>query len=330
MSALAAIVLSLALQDKSAVSISADPPSDTAWPIVGRLNRPNGTIVKVTAGRVERRWDPAANRFREFVSAEFRLSKSAEVDGRAFKSNLKPGTAGLYEVTVVEGEQRLHVERLLLGRPPELAAATRKSVAKLTEMGDRATASLQEIEKILARKQPGTAKDREAFIKRIYGDEQLLQELATRTDLTGSVAVLSEICSHIRNAQVWELPPGKGDEQLNDTQGEKRDVFLDPSLTFKSLHAIIESVKSVISHELALSTATMTDVWFARAEAKPDRLLSKARDAAGEALKTLLLAPVEDKEARAAIESAERADTPQIAEVRKALQDVVSKHRADP
>jgi hypothetical protein len=201
-------------------------------------------------------------------------------------------------------------------------------VTKLIELSERATANLAEIEKILAGRLPGTARDREAFIKRVHGEEQLLEELAAKSDLTASVALLSEICAHIRNAQVWQLPQGKGDEELNDTQGEKRDIFLDPKLTFKSLHATIESVKTVISRELALSTASLLGVWFARAEERPERLLSKARDAASEALKTLLLAPVEDPEARAAIESAERAEAPQIADVRKALRGLASRHLA--
>jgi hypothetical protein len=321
-----AVLLCLLAQDK--VAILADSPSDTAWPILGRANRPDGTVVKVSAVRVERRWDPAEVKFRPLTSPEFRISRSAEISSRSFKAALKAGSPGLYDVAVLEGEQRLHAERLLLGRPADLAAATRKSVAKLVEVGARATVALDELEKILAGKLPGTSKDRDAFIKRIYADEQLLQELAARSDLTGSIALLNEICGHIRNAQVWQLPAGKGEEELNDAQGEKRDLFLDPNLTFKSLHALIDSAKSVISRELALSAATTLELWFARAEEKPDRLLPKAKDAASEALKTLLLAPVEDREAREVIESAERADAARIAEIRAALRDLASKHLA--
>jgi hypothetical protein len=319
-------VLGLLAQDR--VSITVDSPTDAAWPVLGRANRPDGTVVKVSAVRVERRWDPTAGRFRPLASAEFRISRSAEISGRSFRAGLKPGFPGVYELVVVEGEQRIHEERILLGRASELAAATRRSVGKLIELADRATAGLDELEKIVAGKLPGTAKDRDAFIKRVYGDEQLIQELAAKSDLTASVALMNEVCSQIRNAQVWQLPPGKGEEELNDTQGEKRDLFLDPKLTFKGLHAIIDSTKSVISRELALSAATTLELWFARAEEKPDRLLSKARDAASEALKTLLTAPVEDKEARAVLESAERADESRIAEVRAALRELASKHLA--
>lgn len=323
-------LLCLLAQDKAPVAITADSPTETAWPIHGRANRPNGTVVKISATRLERRWDAAVERFREIVSPEFRISRSAEIDGRSFRASLRAAAAGVYDVVVLEGEDRLHAERMILGRPAELAAATRRSVAKLTELADRASACLDDLEKILAGKLPGTSKDRDAFIKRIYAEEQLLQELAAKSELTGSVALLAEICSQIRNAQVWQLPAGKGDEELNDTQGEKRDVFLDPKLTFKSLHALLDGTKAVISRELILSCATVLDLAFARAEEKPDRLISRAKDAAGEALKTLQLAPVEDKEARATIEAAERADVPQIAEVRKALRALASKHLADP
>jgi len=322
-------VLSLLLaQDRSPVSIAADPPTDSAWPILGRANRPDGTVVKVSATRIERRWDREAQRFREMASPEYRITRSAELNGRSFRAALKPGTAGLYDLTVLEGEARLHAERILLGRPAELAAATRKSVAKLIELGERATAGLDDLEKILAGKLAGTAKDREAFIKRVHLDEQSLQDLATRSDLTGSIALMTEICSQIRNAQVWQTTPGKGDEELNDTQGEKRDIFLDPKLTFKGLHAIIESAKAVISRELTLSAATTLSLWFARAEEKPDRLLAKAKDAASDALKTLQLAPVEDKEARAVLEAAEQADASRIPDIRAALRDLTSKHLA--
>lgn len=327
---LATALLCLLAQDKAPVTITADSPTDTAWPILGKANRPNGTVVKISATRLQRRWDGAAERFREIVSPEYRISRSAEIDARTFRASLKAGAAGVYDVVVLDGEDRLHAERMVLGRPSELAAATRKSVTKLIELADRASAGLDEIEKILAGKLPGTAKDRDAFIKRIYADEQLLQELGARSELTGSVALMTEICSQIRNAQVWQLPPGKGDEELNDTQGEKRDIFLDPKLTFKSLHAILDGTKAVISRELVLSCATVLELAFARAEEKPERLVSRAKDAASEALKTLQLAPVEDKEARTAIEAAERAEAPQIAEVRKALRALASKLLADP
>ena len=322
--------LCLLAQEKAPVTLTADSPSDTAWPILGKANRPNGTVVRISATRLQRRWDGTVERFREIVSPEFRISRSAEVDARAFRASLKAGAAGVYDVVVLDGEDRLYSERMVLGRPTELAAATRKSVAKLVELVDRASTGLDEIEKILAGKLPGAAKDRDVFIKRIYADEQILQELAARSELTGSVALLTEICSQIRNAQVWQLPAGKGEEELNDTQGEKRDIFLDPKLTFKSLHAILDGTKSVISRELILSCATVLELSFARAEEKPERLVSRAKDAASEALKTLQLAPVEDKEARATIESAERAEAPQIAEVRKALRALASKHLADP
>ena len=329
-SVVAAVLLLLLFQDKAPVSILADAPTDTVWPILGKVNRPNGTVVKVSASRVERHWDPTVERFRESISAEFRISRSAEIDGRSFRASLKAGAAGMYEVTVAEGESRLHAERILLGRPADLAAATRKSVAKLMELVERSTANLDEIERILAGKQPGTAKDREAFIKRVHADEQSLQELAAKSELTGSIELLNEICSQIRNAQVWQLPAGKGDEELNDSQGEKRDIFLDPKLSFKSLRALIVSVKIVVSRELALAAATQLGLWFARAEEKPDRQLPKARDAASEALKTLLTAPVEDKEARAVIEAAERADESRIADVRKSLQELASRQLAGP
>jgi hypothetical protein len=323
----ATALLCLLTQEKAPVTITADSPSDTAWPILGRANRPDGTVVKISATRLQRRWDAAAERFREVVSPEFRISRSAEIDARAFRASLKAGAAGVYDVVVLDGEDRLHTERMVLGRPPELAAATRKSVAKLIELVDRASGGLDEIEKILAGKLPGAAKDRDVFIKRVYADEQILQDLAAKSELSGSVALLTEICSQIRNAQVWQLPAGKGEEELNDTQGEKRDIFLDPKLTFKSLHAILDGTKTVISRELVLSCATVLELSFARAEEKPERLVSRAKDAA---LKTLQLAPVEDKEARATIESAERAEAPQIAGVRKSLRALASKHLADP
>lgn len=331
MTTLAAVALLVALlQDKPPVTLTPDAPTDTVWPISGKTNRPNGTVLKVSAIRIERRWDRAADRFRELIVPESRLSRRSEVDGRAFKANLKIGPAGLYELVVSEGEQRLHAERCLqLGRPSALFASTRTSVARLLELCDRAAAGLEEIEKVATGKQPGSAEARQAFIKRIHADEQLLQDIAAKSDLTGSSALLNEICAHIRNAQVWELTGKATDEELNDGQAGGRDIFLDPALNFKTLRSTIEAARTVIVREASLSAATILDVLFARAEEKPDRLLAKAKDASSEALKLQAGLPGEDKDARAVFEVAERTDAPAVPEVRKALQDIRAKHLAE-
>lgn len=329
MSTLVAIAF-LLLQDKPAASLTPDAPTETAWPIQGRVDRPDGTVVKVSAARVERRWDPVAARFRELISQETRLARSAEVGSRGFRTNLKPGPTGLYEVSLQEGSKRVCCERHLLGGSSALIAATKRSVAKMAEMAERASANLDEIQKILASRQPGTAQTRETFIRKVAADEELLLDLAARTDLTGSIALLNDICIQIRNAQVWELPPGTVDEQLNDGKVGERDIFLDPQLSFTSLRATIASVKTVISRELSLSTAAMLDASFARAEEKGERFLSRARSLAAEGLKILALAPEEDKDARTALEAAERADATGTAEVRKGLQAVLSAHLGQP
>lgn len=331
MKTLAALgILCALLQDKSPVSISSDPPTENAWPINGRVSRPNGSVVKLSAVRVERRWDASQDRFREFSAAESRIMKSAEIDGRSFRANLKSGPSGLYELTVAEGDQKLHTERLLLGSPAALFASTRKSVEKMIELCDRATANLDEIERVLKAKQPGTEPAKEAFIKRVHADEQLLRELSVKSDLTGSAALLDEICSQIRNAQVWGLSGGKSTEQRNDGEGAAKDIFLDPKLSFKILHGMIDAVRSVVSRELSLSAASILDALFARAEERPEKQLSKAKSVALEALKLLAAAPLEDKEARAVIEAAAVTESPGLAETRKALQALIAKHRGEP
>ena len=57
------------LQEKAPVTIVPDPPTEAAWPISGRVVRPNGTVVKVLAVRIERHWEPTQDRFREFAAA---------------------------------------------------------------------------------------------------------------------------------------------------------------------------------------------------------------------------------------------------------------------
>jgi len=324
-------ILCALLQEKAPVTIAPEAPTDTAWPISGRCQRPNGTVVKVLAVRVERRWEPTLNQFRESTPAESRLMKSAEVDGRAFRANLKFGPTGVYDVSVNESEQRLCNERHVLGHPATLFAVTRKSLPKLVELCDRASANLDDIQKVLAGKQPGTAREKDAFIKKVYADEQLVQELAAKTDLTGSTALLNEIIMQIRNAQVWELSAsGKSAEQQNDGEGAGRDVFLDPKLNFKILHETLDSVRSVLSHELVLSTASILEAMYARAEGRPEKVFLKARDLALEAIQVVSLAPVEDKEARAVIEAAAGAGPSGIAEARKSLQALMTQYRVDP
>lgn len=323
-------VLCALLQEKSTVTVVADTPTDTAWPILGKVDRPDGTIVKVTAARVERRWDPSVERFRELVLPESRLMRSSETSGRQFKAQLKLGPTGFYDLAVHEGDRPLHAERLLLGSTTPLFIATRRAVAKLAEVCDRASAKLEELQKILAGKQPGTAAARETFIRRVHVDELLLQDVAAKTDLTASAFLLNDLCVQIRNAQVWQLSSSDTDEELNDGKVGEREVFLDPSVNFKSLHAMIGSAKTVLSREISLSAATILLTIFARAEEKPERLLARAKDAASETLRILLLAPVDDQEARVSIEAAAGANAQGIAEVRKALQAIVTKHREEP
>jgi hypothetical protein len=319
MTALAALVLCLQ------VTVVPDSPTETSWPMAGKANRPDGTVLKVVAVRVERRWDPTVERFREFLSPESRLTRSAEVGGASWQCKLKNGPTGVYDVTVNEGDKRVHAERMLLGSPAPLLASTRRSIPKLIETCDRVGTYAEELQQILAGKQPGTAAAREAFIKRVYADEQYLQELSTRTDLTASIILLNDLLAQIRNAQVWELPAGTKDEELNDGKVGDRDVFLDAKLTFTSLKAQIAAVRTTVSRELSLSMATILDRIFART---PERMLHRARDAASEAMKILEQAPVEDKEAKAAIDAATKAEASGVADIRKGLQELMAKHLA--
>lgn len=323
-------VLCSALLQASPVTVVADPPTETAWPINGKADRPDGTVLRIIAVRVERRWDPAVDRFREFVSPESRLTRSAEVGGSTWKTNLRMGPTGVYDVTVHEGDKRVYSSRLLLGATPALFQSMRRSAGKLAEICDRATENLELLQNVIAGKQPGTAAARDTFIKKVHADEQFLQELAKKTDLTGSAFLLNDILSQIRNAQIWELPPGTKDEELNDGKVGDRDVFLDPKLTFTSLKAMIAGARAAISREVSLSGALLVDRLLARAEERPERLLSRAKEAASEVMKILEAAPIEDKEAKAAVDAATRADSEGISDVRKGLKAVISKHLVEP
>jgi hypothetical protein len=46
--------------DKQQITITPDAPTERGWPISGKITRPDGTVVKVTAVRIERRWEPVA------------------------------------------------------------------------------------------------------------------------------------------------------------------------------------------------------------------------------------------------------------------------------
>src|SRR5204863_7452037 len=154
MKTLAAIgILCVLLQEQAPVTIAPEAPTDSAWPISGRVQRPNGTVVKVLAVRVQRRWEPTLQQFCEFTPAESRLMKSAEVDSRTFRANLKFGPTGVYDISVNESEQRLCNERHVLGQPGALFSLTRKILPKIVELCDRASADVDEIQKVLSGKQ---------------------------------------------------------------------------------------------------------------------------------------------------------------------------------
>ncbi len=324
--ALLAVVFAQA-QDKYPVRLVAGAPDEKGWPISGAIEKPNETIVSISVVRVERRWDLNAKRFNEQHPPETRVTKSAEVEGKAFKvaipgmNGYKTTPVGLFKLVVTERGKpgEIHVERAIRGRPLDLFRATGKQVESLLEILGRLTQYVDLLEQVSRDKKLSTIQRHNQFTKSVKDDDDLIKKSAEIVDLTATLALMRECVSLILSAQVWPRP----DNDAAQNDGDQ--IFVDPAMSFDSLRAVIASTRTVISAELRASTAMILEEMFRRAKDRPALLsgTSGAKDAAKAAAKNVKEAPVEDKAFDELLEQAEKANEASIPEVLESLQAAV-------
>lgn len=293
----------LAAQDAPTVRLAPGPATERAWPIDGTVDLADGAALRLSAARVERRWDAKARRFEEAPSVEARVAGNAVVAGKAFGATLKRSAPGLYVVTVSHSGRTLHRERMILGRVPEFFPAAGRQAGKLADLADRMAGSFGEVEAVAERKLRPGPKSEKAFAQRVSADMQQLEDLGPLTDFTGTVGYLRDLGYHLLNAQVWGA--AGGDDLENDGDAK---LFLDSSLDLRATKALVASAKGVLSREARASAATVLDELFRRAADRPEKLLSRAREAAREALKVLRETPERDADFEGVLEALARGE----------------------
>jgi hypothetical protein len=294
---IAALALLGCLQAPPTVTARPGEATDKAWTIVGKADMPQGTTLAAAAIRIERLWDPKAKQFLEVVSETVGVRGSAYVEKKAFTVHLTPATPGLYQISVSDDEQRLFDARVPFGAIDRLFAASPDHVKRLVEAVDRARDFLAEVQRLSVDDKAPPPKAFDDFQTRVSRQEAAIVEAASRTDLTATAGVLTDIYYHLRNAQVWSREQGPPD----DDETVARRVFLDPDLTLEKLGAQIGTVKGILSLEIRASIAMLLDELFGVG-------LAAGREAAKPALTLAKTAPEQDEAFLKLLEAAAKAE----------------------
>jgi hypothetical protein len=287
-------------------------PEERVWPIAGTLARPDGTELRISAARVERRWDARSGRFREELSSESRASAGAVVERKAFQARLRKGPSGLYQVVVREEDREAIAERLPLGPPGELPAGWASAPDKLAASRDRLQEFLKTAKKVARGELPATAEQEKAWSRGLGNEERLLAELALKSDFTATAAHLGRVGMLLRNAQIWNGRPAD----------DGNAAFLEDDVSFESLDKMLVATPAVLAAELKASTTTLLALLAARAVDKP-RLLPALHDAARKAVAALQGATPEFLEAAEAAAQAGVEDLPELRKRLEALRDAL-------
>lgn len=307
------LVLALA-QDGGSVTLTAAAPTDSAWPIRGKVDRPDESVVRVSAVRLERRWDAKRRAFAETATHESRLAASAKVAAKGFEVSLKKGAPGAYRVTVAVDGKPGPAERVLLGKPLELLAGAGRQAPKLAAAIERLGGFLDEIEQVAQGKKRADAKAEQSFVKRLTAELQALEEASAKTDLTATAFYLRELASHLLNAQVWTGAPAGELEQDGDLS-----VFVDPDLNSRVVRELIGSGKGVLSLELRACSAAALLALLPAAE-EPKKALAPVREAARDSARLAREAPERDADFEALLESAASVEEEGLEDLRARLQ----------
>ncbi|HEX7901466.1 MAG TPA: hypothetical protein VF950_27150 [Planctomycetota bacterium] len=294
------IALTLLLQ------LTPGAPEERVWPISGTLARPDGTELRISASRVERRWDVRAGRFREELSVESRASAGALVERKAFLARLRKGPAGIYQVAVREEDREALDERVPLGPPGDLPASWASAPEKLTASRDRLQEFVKVARKVARGELPATADQQKAWSKGLGNEERILAELALKSDFTATAAVLGRVGMLLRNAQLWGARPA------DDGDG----AFLEDDVNFETLDKTLAAVPALVAAELKASVASLLALLTARAADKP-KLLAALHDAARKAVGPLQGAAPDFLEA---VEATSQAGVDDLPELRKRLE----------
>lgn len=313
-----------ALQERADVQVSAVQPREGTWLIRGLVSLPEGASVRVTAVRIERRWDPAGRRFQEMLAPENTRRGTAEVARRSFEARLPAGPTGLFRLSLVHRDRTLLEERFLLGDPAALFARTGGHLNRFAAVQESLRRRLREIEEILEHEVDlPTRRQKEDFIRRVAEDEAYLEEASTFLDLSATIAALRDICFYVRSAQIWNRLKDEVPLKDPDQVGIRKRPFLRHDLTLENVRQAVESSKEILAAELRVSSAAFLEAMCPAGGERNDKALQALRRAGAEALKLLLKSPARDEDFEALAARASGAGAEEIEPLRTAFRDAL-------
>lgn len=290
--ALPGLLLAVLLAQEPVPKFIPGETSETGWAISGPAEAEDKTELTLRARRVERRWDRNVTRFVEFQSEDTQMHSVVEVIRKWLDTTLKPGPAGRYQLTLATDEALLYSDRVALGASETLFTRSLDSLKKILEVGVKAGAFLDEIEKLVANPRDATAKAKEDFLKRVAEKVRDLNDLYMTTDLTGTIGVLRLVFHHLMNVQIWNAGKAAGPAQ-NDPIVVRKKLFVQPDLTIAELRKMLAALPGILSTEITVSTTLIVERLIAQAKSD-DRRREAARAAARAASKLAEAAPVQD------------------------------------
>lgn len=332
--------------------VQADPPpeayvrpavvDDRMWVFRGVADLSNGSLVKVSAHRIERKWN-GLDKFTEVLSHLTRRTGTAQVESRragtaqvaknTFEVKTKVAPPGLYQIVLREGDRQLFATRTLLGKGRALLTEQRQHAERLVETAEQAKLFVDEIYLLAAGKKRPDSSMYDKFQYKVWKQEQYFEKIAPTTDLSASLFLLMDIYDHIRNAQVWERGGKLPDEDQVD---KSTGGFLDDTMTVARIQEMILSVRKVVKSECRVSAAGVLEDLLARARDNPKELPAFL-EAAPEATRLVRTASGKDLEPRAEgkdekdaflelLERAQRVTAEEIETLRGEFEEFLKKH----
>ncbi|HTF55893.1 MAG TPA: hypothetical protein VK661_01375 [Planctomycetota bacterium] len=286
------LLLAVLMSQESVPKFIPGETSETTWAISAPAEVEDKTELTLRARRVERRWDRNVTRFVEFQSEDTQMHAVVEVTRKWLDTSLKPGPVGRYQLSLATDETLLYSDRVALGGTEALFTRSIDSLKKILEVGVKAGAFLDEIEKLVANPRDATAKAKEDFLKRVAEQIRDLNDLYMATDLTGTIGVLRLVFHHLMNVQIWNAGKAAGPAQ-NDPIVVRKKLFVQPDLTIAELRKMLAAIPEILSAEIKVSTTLIVERLIAQAR-NDDRRREAARAAARAASKLAEAAPVQD------------------------------------
>lgn len=286
--------LLLALQDPP-VGLAPGEPEPNRWPLTAVAKFPDGTVLRVTVSRIERRWVEGRKIFRSSAEDSPAMRTAGEVRQGRFQADVPAGPSGAYQWTLRRDSEELGSGSFLLGRLSGWTEAAKRGIPKLLEAHRGVLRLLDEVRGLGKERKPPDPETWAKFLSKAQRPYEMLEQEKEVSDFSATIEILREACFALLNLQGGE----QGAEPEDSiAPGEPR--FLEEGVTVDSLQRRVESVPSVLSAEAGVGAAE----WMKEAVHRPGKNGARRQAVAHALLPVLEAVPMRDERLEALLRSA--------------------------